>query len=171
MADQWRDEQRRHRDEDRPRAYGGSRPSRHGEGPRPDHGRDDYGPGAYGAQGGSFRRNYGESGDPSYGRSYPRDYAGGYSARPVRDADYGSGYRGYRDRDRDRNRDRGWADYRAEDRGWIERAGDEVASWFGDDDAERRRHMDDLRDEGRSRSDYYSRAVFDRTGGRYRRDW
>src|SRR4051812_2442470 len=29
------------------------------------------------------------------------------------------------------------------DRGFMERAGDEVRSWFGDDDAERRRHMDD----------------------------
>jgi osmotically-inducible protein OsmY len=29
------------------------------------------------------------------------------------------------------------------DRGLVERAGDEVRSWFGDDDAERRRQMDD----------------------------
>ena len=29
-----------------------------------------------------------------------------------------------------------------EDRGFFERAGDEVASWFGDEDAERRRRMD-----------------------------
>jgi hypothetical protein len=29
-----------------------------------------------------------------------------------------------------------------DDRGWFERAGDEVASWFGDDEAERRRHME-----------------------------
>jgi osmotically-inducible protein OsmY len=37
-------------------------------------------------------------------------------------------------------RDRG---YRRDDRGLIDRAGDEVRSWFGDDDAERRRQMDD----------------------------
>jgi osmotically-inducible protein OsmY len=29
-----------------------------------------------------------------------------------------------------------------EDRGWMERAGDEVRSWFGDEDAERRRQQD-----------------------------
>ena len=33
--------------------------------------------------------------------------------------------------ERDRERD---------ERGWFERAGDEIASWFGDDDSERRRH-------------------------------
>lgn len=37
-------------------------------------------------------------------------------------------------------RDRG---YRRDDRGFIDRAGDEVRSWFGDDDAERRRQLDD----------------------------
>lgn len=29
------------------------------------------------------------------------------------------------------------------DRGFVERAGDEVRSWFGDEDAERRRRMDE----------------------------
>jgi hypothetical protein len=37
-----------------------------------------------------------------------------------------------------------------EDRGFFERAGDEIASWFGDDDAERRRRQDQ-RFEGRDR--------------------
>jgi osmotically-inducible protein OsmY len=38
------------------------------------------------------------------------------------------------------------------DRGFMERAGDEVRSWFGDDDAERRREMDDPgRDRDRDR--------------------
>jgi osmotically-inducible protein OsmY len=36
------------------------------------------------------------------------------------------------------------------DRGWWDRASDEVLSWFGDEDAERRRRVDDLR-EGRGR--------------------
>jgi osmotically-inducible protein OsmY len=44
-------------------------------------------------------------------------------------------------------RDRG---YRRDDRGFMERAGDEVRSWFGDEDAERRRQMDD-RDRGYDR--------------------
>ncbi|QNN65419.1 DUF2171 domain-containing protein [Sphingomonas rhizophila] len=33
-------------------------------------------------------------------------------------------------------------DHDRDERGWFERAGDEVASWFGDDDAERRRRTD-----------------------------
>ena len=51
--------------------------------------------------------------------------------------------------DRDRARDRGdrGARTRSDDRGFFERAGDEVASWFGDDDAERRRREDQMRDE------------------------
>ena len=46
--------------------------------------------------------------------------------------------------DHDRGRD-----YRGErdDRGFWDRASDEVASWFGDDDAERRREQDQRRDE------------------------
>lgn len=34
-----------------------------------------------------------------------------------------------------------------EDRGFFERAGDEIASWFGDDDAQRRRERDERRDD------------------------
>src|SRR4029453_8394770 len=37
-------------------------------------------------------------------------------------------------------RDRGYSG--REDRGFFERAGDEIASWFGDDEAERRRRED-----------------------------
>ena len=45
----------------------------------------------------------------------------------------------YRDRDfGDRDRDRGPGE-----RGFFERAGDEIASWFGDDEAERRRRRDE----------------------------
>ncbi|MFL6758777.1 DUF2171 domain-containing protein [Sphingomonas sp.] len=57
----------------------------------------------------------------------------------------------------DRNSDRGrrpggeWRGERSaggrDDRGFFERAGDEVASWFGDDEAERRRREDRMRDE------------------------
>jgi hypothetical protein len=40
----------------------------------------------------------------------------------------------------DRGEGRGWrSDRETEGRGFFERAGDEIASWFGDDDAERRR--------------------------------
>jgi len=70
--------------------------------------------------------NYGGSG--SYGnrdRSYYRanENFGGYSG-----SDYGNV--SHRDRDRDN------------DRNWWDRASDEVSSWFGDEDAERRRERD-----------------------------
>ena len=53
-----------------------------------------------------------------------------------RGSDQGFRDRDIRDRDNMRDRDR-------EERGFFERAGDEIASWFGDDEAERRRHRDD----------------------------
>jgi hypothetical protein len=46
------------------------------------------------------------------------------------------------DRNSERDQGRGGSD----DRGFFERAGDEIASWFGDDEAERRRHQDQMRD-------------------------
>jgi hypothetical protein len=41
----------------------------------------------------------------------------------------------------------GRSDRDREDRGFFERAGDEISSWFGDEDAERRRREDQMRDE------------------------
>lgn len=61
------------------------------------------------------------------------------------------------ERYQDQYRDRG----RRDDRGLVERAGDEVRSWFGDDDAERRRQMDD-RDRFRDQSADYRRGYGDR---------
>lgn len=55
--------------------------------------------------------------------------------RAFRDRDYDM--RGYGDRDRNRNRG-----YDRDDRGFFDKAGDEIASWFGDDEAERRRMRD-----------------------------
>ena len=52
--------------------------------------------------------------------------------------------------------DRGEGRGRREERGFFERAGDEIASWFGDDDAERRRDRDE-RMEGRGRDRNWSR--------------
>ncbi|MCA1490299.1 BON domain-containing protein [Ensifer sp. NBAIM29] len=76
-----------------------------------------------------------------------RDYYGpGFGARggyyPSGDyyPDYGYARR-YPYRDYDRDRDYG-------ERGFMERASDEVASWFGDEDAERRRRMDEYRGKG-----------------------
>jgi hypothetical protein len=68
-----------------------------------------------------------------------------------------------------------------EDRGFFERAGDEIASWFGDDEAERRRREDQTREEregrfgrehGREANRGYARDYgrdWDRERGR--RDW
>jgi hypothetical protein len=55
----------------------------------------------------------------------------------------------------DRDRDR----FDRDDRGFFERAGDEVASWFGDEEAERRRRMDLRRDQFES-SDGDNRRAF-----------
>jgi osmotically-inducible protein OsmY len=60
------------------------------------------------------------------------------------------------DRWEDRNRsdirdDRGYRDRERYDRGMIDRARDEVRSWVGDEEAARRRRMDELRDERQDR--------------------
>lgn len=96
-------------------------------------------------------------------RRYERDYAdlvqdrnryrGGDYPSATYGAPFGMGY-GYwesdwvsgdtRSRDRDWNREdqRRGRSNRNEERGFFERAGDEVASWFGDEDAARRRNQD-----------------------------
>ena len=70
----------------------------------------------------------------SSGREYDREYEG--TNRPP-----------YYGRDFEQTRDR---TYRGEgltaDRDWFDRATDEVQSWFGDEDAERRRRMDKMHD-------------------------
>ena len=88
----------------------------------------------------------------------------------------------------DRNDDRSGRNWRGEDRsqnmqggrderGFWDRASDEVSSWFGDDDAERRRRQDHMRDEreggyGRSSSEHRDQPRdYDRGYGRdYDRD-
>src|SRR3954447_15911399 len=64
-------------------------------------------------------------------------------------------YDRYETRDAPRDERSRWQDNRSDgrsrggrdDRGFFERAGDEVASWFGDEDAERRCREDRMRDE------------------------
>jgi osmotically-inducible protein OsmY len=76
------------------------------------------------------------------GRRYRGEgYYGGYYDSPKRDREHREWERGGAQR-RESDRPRG------DDRGFFERAGDEVRSWFGDEDAERRR-MRDERDERR----------------------
>jgi len=55
-----------------------------------------------------------------------------------------------------------------DDRGFWDRAGDEVASWFGDDDAERRRREDRMRDE--RGAGYGGRSDRSAMGGGWNRD-
>lgn len=96
-----------------------------------DRDRGDYGPREYGNSG--YDRSEG-----GFGRSY-------YGQDAYRNA-YGSDGRrfgGNQDRkDREPRR-------HDNDRGFFERAGDEVRSWFGDEEAERRREADMRRDEVR----------------------
>lgn len=89
--------------------------------------------------------------------------------------------------DDDRGRERGYGrppqGYDHDDRGFIARAGDEVRSWFGDDEAERRREQDarwDERDERtralHERDDHYQHwrrnqiAALDRDYEEYRQE-
>src|SRR5437588_10849726 len=67
----------------------------------------------------------------------------GYDRYDTRDTPRDERSRWSEDRnfDRERGRDRSGPD----NRGFFERAGDEIASWFGDDDAERRRREDEQR--------------------------
>lgn len=96
-----------------------------------------------------------DDGRGGYGRwtSNPTGSRYGYGAEPDRGRfgrdrfDYGPNdrYRFSMQRDdyRDRNRDYDGND----ERGFFDRAGDEVRSWFGDEEAERRRQRDALEDE------------------------
>lgn len=134
----------------------------------------------------SSARDYAAAGELGYGRgggrSYGRDYRDDWNRnRP----DYrGAGPRadyGY-ERQRSYGTDRGYDRGRGydEDRGFFERAGDEVRSWFGDEEAERRRERDQRYDERFTRSarpdEHYGAwrrsrlAEFDRDYDEYRRE-
>jgi osmotically-inducible protein OsmY len=135
--DRWRegrDDYRRGGEYGRSRDEWGSRRDYGGSGR--DYGREfdrgsgrDFGRGAGGDQG--FGRDY-RSGSPQGGLS-GNDYSrGNYGADQGYRQDYG----------------RHLGDYEREgrgERGFWDRASDEVSSWFGDDDAERRRRMDEQR--------------------------
>ncbi|RYD48507.1 MAG: DUF2171 domain-containing protein [Sphingomonadales bacterium] len=79
---------------------------------------------------------------------------GNYRPRADRDDFRAREYQGH-----DRNRD-------AQDRGFFERAGDEVRSWFGDEDAERRRERDMRHDAqfGRDNDPHYGAWRRERIG-------
>jgi hypothetical protein len=92
--------------------------------------------GSYGSDGRRFTESEGREGGRDDGRGYrQRDRADGYGGQP--------------------------SAYEYQDRDFFTRAGDEVRSWFGDDEAERRREMDarydDRLSEGSPRDqDYHS---------------
>ena len=98
-----------------------------------------------------------------------------YDRYDTRDAPGGDRSRWSDDRnsDRSRNENRGGS----HDRGFFDRAGDEIASWFGDDDAERRRRQDSQRDarmdreRGHDNPERHESRSYDRGYGRdYERD-
>lgn len=108
-----------------------------------------------GYRGSTYREDL--SGEGMYGGGFGGYSGGGYQGYTGGMSNYGganygrsSGYYGRGPEPTGR-----WTDYPAsesgyrtgrgqmeEDRGWFDRASDEVASWFGDDEAERRRDMD-----------------------------
>lgn len=89
-----------------------------------------------------YNRGRNDGRGPDRGPERDRSGYGQYGAR----GGYGSNRGGPRDRQisGDRDQYRGNSD---DDRGFLDRAGDEVRSWFGDDEAERRRERD-ARDNG-----------------------
>ncbi|WP_199489465.1 BON domain-containing protein [Pseudotabrizicola alkalilacus] len=109
-----------------------------------------------GAQGGfeqrggfEERRGYedqrGRYDSPAHGRRHPEDsfiagfgYGGGMASGGL---GYGAGVSGGYDR-RDAGYSRDYGSSRDHERGMLTRAGDEIASWFGDEEAARRREQD-----------------------------
>ena len=94
----------------------------------------------------SNHRNMGNSYNQGWNQNYGSN-SDDYNDR-YRNTGYGEGTGGYSNRNYDRSND--WRNNRENDynntgnndRGWWDRTRDEVSSWFGDDDAERRRRMD-----------------------------
>lgn len=119
-----------------------------------------------GFQGGRRDHGYDRDRDDRGFRGY---YGGERGGDYDRDRDDRNRFAGGRAYDRDRNYDRGDygrgrfarddrpAGYDYDERGFFTRAGDEVRSWFGDEDAERRRELDARYDER-----YYSSGDFGR---------
>ena len=131
------------------RGYGGGRESerygREGRGGR-ESGREGYWGRGWENERDDDRR---ESRYGSYGRSgAERGYSEGMRDYSSQRYNYPTGFRStesYGERDRNYDYDRERYD-RGEDRGWWDRASDAVASWFGDEDAERRRRQDQQRE-------------------------
>ena len=127
----WRDDRSSYGNQDRDYrgGYGDNMQGGYGQGMGG--GYDDNRSGGYG------RGNYNDRGRSQFGSFNSESYRTGGDVGSRRNSGYSRGMYGaagagdyYR---------RGYGD---NDRGFFDKAGDEVASWFGDDDAERRREMD-----------------------------
>src|SRR5215203_178950 len=119
-----------------------------------------YGSGQQDWQRRNIESNYGNGRNRNFGGDYGN--SGGYDEK-YRNAGYGEGRGmsgGYSNRNY-QNRDR-WegnnGNHRSEgNRDWWDRTRDEVSSWFGDDDAERRRRVDKINGphKGKGPKDYH----------------
>ncbi|MGP7796448.1 DUF2171 domain-containing protein [Sphingomonas sp. CLY1604] len=165
-----RDDRQRYRGRDDRQSYGsqdygneryGQRDQQQGyyQSGRGGYDRDDRGYGRYEGQSENRyveRNRYGADANRDQGGS--REYHGSYGSGSRRFEDFGRTKHAdddnYRGGGYERGGDRGRQSYGRqpqgydyEDRGFFARAGDEVRSWFGDEDAERRREYDSRMDE------------------------
>jgi len=111
--------------------------------------------GSAGMYGGDFGRDYRDREDWNRGNVSGGNWGNRNSGRNQyensgwQDRHYGGYSPGHQDMSRyDSNRDRRDYDRRDNDPSWWDRTRDEVSSWFGDDDAERRRNMDNRQGSG-----------------------
>jgi osmotically-inducible protein OsmY len=108
-----------------------------------------YGQGGYGAQEERYRGGYGSQmgGEHRGGFMSGGGYAGGgmgsrWGAASDRMRGYGQESWGSYPNSRQGGSSAGRRDYGDHERGFMEKAGDEVASWFGNEEAEQRRRQD-----------------------------
>jgi osmotically-inducible protein OsmY len=95
----------------------------------------------------NYPGNFGAYGDRSFGSQRDRGFGSGYNR-----GSEGGMWGGSRQSNRRYDYDRGYGgQYQGQDRGWWDRTADEVSSWFGDEEAERRRRMDERQGEHRGR--------------------
>jgi osmotically-inducible protein OsmY len=138
----------------------------------------------YGGEDDRYRRGYGYGGGvggPLYGGGYGREgwrgygegwsgggYGGGYLGGGTSSyGGYGRGdWRGYGEGEGWAGPESGYRGGREQDRSWWNRAADEISSWMGDEDAERRRRMD------QARGGYYGKGPrgYTRSDDRIRED-
>ncbi len=112
------------------------------------------------------REQYGRDGRDYYGGRIEQERGSGQRYGGQQQARFGSDQQRSRPQDQQQrggSYGRQPQGYDYEDRGFLARAGDEVRSWFGDDEAERRREADSRYDE----SDHRGQSS---QGNRYARD-